>query len=306
MNLIDNVSPPSNFPKKSLRLIKEGLTNGRALLRADARVVFICGGSKKNSGTSARADYMEYARVHLPNFSFFEAEDVFTALTHDRKKDLLSLEKKFAKYSDCIIIITESAGAIAELGAFAMDDIVAKKVLAINDERYRTEESFIALGPIRKLDKISKFKPTIHTSFERILLVASDMEERLNRIPNSYRKNVELHSAKALATCEEKHRLLFLADMIALLCPLSYREFIGCMQYFYGTLEFDIQIEISMLEAIGLITRPGEFLIRTAGDYKHFYDYERIDLTRIRSQVIRHFHKQTLSRTAILTLRSGG
>ena len=300
------VRPPSSFPGEALALLKACLTNRQTRLRTDARVVFVCGGRRNSDDGCARRRLMEYAKVHLQEYSFFEAEDVFEALSQGRNTDLLSLEHKFADYSDCIIVITESAGSIAELGAFAMEKTVAKKVLAVNDMKYLGEESFIALGPIRKLDKCSLFKPAVHTDFERILLVAPDIADRLRKIPNRYRKKVVLDSAEALANCKKKQRLLFLADIIAVLSPLSLKELIECLQYFYDNWAVDIGIEIGLLQALGLITRPNGFLLRASGQYKLFYDYERLNLVKVRSQIVRHFHKWAPPRTAILTARSAG
>ena len=167
----------------------------------------------------------------------------------------MSLEKDFAGYSDCIIVIVESAGAIAELGAFAMEDKVARVVLAINSSTDLDPESFISLGPIRKLDRISIFKPVLHTNLEHILDVAKGIEERLeNEIQRSYRKRIDLSSFSKLYKCPPKYRLLFLYDCISMLCPLSLRELIGFLRSLYGAKGHPLTVDLGMLQALGLVT----------------------------------------------------
>lgn len=243
---------------------------------------------------------MRYAEKHLAEYRFFEAEQVFDVLARTRKTDLLSLEGKFAGYADCIIVIVESAGAIAELGAFAMKDEVARNVLAINSVTFRDDESFISLGPVRKLDRISIFKPVLHTNLEHVLDVAMDIEERLRKIRRSYRKRVDLSSFSKLKKCPPKHRMLFLYDCISMLCPVSFRELIGFLRFLYGSKGHQITVDLGMLKALGLITETEGFFLSTWPAEGLFFDWVGLNTTSLRADIIRHYQKHNRTRLECL------
>ena len=62
------------------------------------------------------------------------------------------MEAKLAGLSDIVIIIVESPGTLAELGAFSLSDPLRKKLLPLLDKKYRTGQSFVAVlhaGPTK-------------------------------------------------------------------------------------------------------------------------------------------------------------
>lgn len=77
--------------------------------------------------------------------------------------DLLTFEKILCKLSDEVLLIIESDGTKCELGAFAADDDLAKKLCIINDIEYENTNSFISQGPIRKVKEITG--PIIHVNY---------------------------------------------------------------------------------------------------------------------------------------------
>ena len=69
--------------------------------------------------------------------------------------NLLEFERDFAQICDLIILFSESEGSLAELGAFAMDDEISRKLLLVLEAKYYRENSFIKLGPIKILEDLS-------------------------------------------------------------------------------------------------------------------------------------------------------
>ena len=63
----------------------------------------------------------------------------------------MSLEHQITAIADKIVIVLESESALCELGAFTHKDL-RKKLVVINDSRFRASESFINTGPIAALD----------------------------------------------------------------------------------------------------------------------------------------------------------
>lgn len=84
-------------------------------------------------------------------------EDIFDELLYSsRSKDLLSLENLLADSVDVIVMIPESPGSFAELGAFANNENLRTKIVCIIDEKYKKNKSFINQGPIKLIKKANK------------------------------------------------------------------------------------------------------------------------------------------------------
>lgn len=85
-------------------------------------------------------------------------EDIFDELLYSSKtKDLLSLEGLLADSVDAVVIIPESPGSFAELGAFANDEKLRKKLICVVDEKYKKDKSFINQGPLKLVKKTNPF-----------------------------------------------------------------------------------------------------------------------------------------------------
>lgn len=84
-------------------------------------------------------------------------EDIFDELLYSsRSKDLMSLENLLADSVDVVLMSPESPGSFAELGAFANNEKLRKKMVCIIDEKYRKNKSFINQGPIKLIKKANK------------------------------------------------------------------------------------------------------------------------------------------------------
>jgi hypothetical protein len=157
------------------RLIRT-LTSPHYRFRSVGPVVFLCGGM----GSERRDTLAVFLRKQLPELKLFYAEPVWEAIAEREKLGALAMESQLAELADLVIIIVESPGTFAELGAFSQSADLREKLLPIIDKRYESEKkSFIATGPVHWVDAESRFAPTIYAPFESILLGA---EEILNRI----------------------------------------------------------------------------------------------------------------------------
>jgi hypothetical protein len=84
-------------------------------------------------------------------------EDIFDDLLYSSKRqDLLSLENMLADSVDVIVIIPESPGSFAELGAFANDAKLREKIICIIDSKFKKDKSFINEGPVKLVRKNNK------------------------------------------------------------------------------------------------------------------------------------------------------
>lgn len=91
-------------------------------------------------------------------FDIIYPEDIFDELLYSSKKiDLLSLEGLLADSVDAIVIIPESPGSFAELGAFANDEKLRKKLICVVDKKHQKDKSFINQGPLKLVKKENSF-----------------------------------------------------------------------------------------------------------------------------------------------------
>jgi len=283
--------------------IRAFLATKKLLLKIDSLIVFLCGAIKsEHHPLPVRDVLLEYARKHFKDFRFFRAEEVFQALSEGHGNDLLTIEDRIGKYSDCIVIICESESAFAELGAFTLKDELVKQVLIINDERYRNSKSFITQGPIARANQKSQFKPAVYANYEAVLKSAVEIHARLQKIRRDKRHAVSLATAADFKAAQPKLRLLFLADLVHIFFPISVKELEHLLQSFYGAGFSEINLELALLEGLGFIRKTKEgWLCYARNETSFFYDYyPGLRMPKLRAGVIRHYFKRDRNRMLAL------
>jgi len=150
-----------------------------------------------------------------PQLLVFYAEDVWSAISNQTKLSALEIEEMFASLSDIVPILVESPGAIAELGAFSLSKSLRKKLLPLVDKRYKNDTSFIRTGPIAWIDDESDFAPTIYADLTFVLSAASELINRLDRLPKPRGKSIKK------VTDNLKNVLFYLCDLVSVVGPCS-------------------------------------------------------------------------------------
>lgn len=189
-----------------------------------------------------------YLLKHVPELlGVFYAERVWEHISaHESQMTALQMEAELAKLADMVIVIVESPGTFAELGAFSLSDDLRAKMLAIVDSKHRTDESFILTGPVRWVDRDSAFRPTIFVPFETILDSVGEIEERIKRIPKPKSTKVADLSAS------RKHLLFFLCDLAAVTYPAT----IGILQHYVDKIvgpNIEIATLVGLAQAMDLL-----------------------------------------------------
>lgn len=112
--------------------------------------IFLCGGDVENhlSGRHLLSQFLAKAK----NVDVFYPEDLFDDLLAGQgQHSLLSLENILAEAVDVILLFPESPGSFTELGAFTNNEKLKKKLVCIQDIKFKAKRSFINYGPIRLL-----------------------------------------------------------------------------------------------------------------------------------------------------------
>ncbi|TQI81620.1 hypothetical protein FHU10_3452 [Serratia fonticola] len=112
------------------------------------KTIFLCGKDKSDK-KSLRYKFSVFLSQEK-NITLTYPEDLFEDLLEGQgRNSLLSLETQLADSVDLIVLIPESPGSFAELGAFSMDKNLAEKMLVMRLGEYKSGKSFINHGPIR-------------------------------------------------------------------------------------------------------------------------------------------------------------
>jgi len=143
----------------------------------------------------------------------FYADDVWAHISGRKALNALQMEDKLGQLSDAVIILVESPGTFAELGAFSLSSELRKKLLPIINKQFESELSFINSGPIRWVNQDSSFKPALYADFREILTVAPQIDDRLKSIPRPQFKNISDIASRP------KYLLFLLLDLLSVITP---------------------------------------------------------------------------------------
>lgn len=184
-----------------------------------AHVVLLCGGKVKYREHEEAPDPPIASLRHAitkaaVGYETYRPEDITDWHVDGMFKDLMSFEVDLAGICSLVAIVLESAGAIAELGAFSQLPELSKKIIAIKSRDFETAPhltSFINLGILRFI--LSSNDSAVRTypwslghpqsiSEEVIDDVVSDIQDELGKIPQSAVFKSSLNSHIVVLICE--------------------------------------------------------------------------------------------------------
>ena len=210
------------------------------------KIVFICGGKDENCPN--RTILEKYFEKHLPKHLLFRAEDAWAIISKTTTAtNALHLEEKLASFSDVVMILVESFGTVAELGAFSSSEPLRKKLLPILNKKNSSDESFINVGPVHWVNKDSKYKPCVEANFDSILTSMTDIEERISRTSweSGFSKNIVHGDYKY----SNKVMLFFLLHILVALGPISINEIVKITT---SVINYDDRINIGTILSLGV------------------------------------------------------
>lgn len=221
------------------------------------KIIFICGGDPKHHPN--RAVMEQYLKKHSKNILTFRAEFAWeTIISSHETVNALELEEWLADFSDVVIILVESFGTVAELGAFSMGTNLRKKLLPILDKNYKNDPSFINTGPVRWIDNDSRYGPSIFADFDCLLTSMPIVLERID-----VKRSKVYSSRKNDKTYGELHfsrkEILFLVVLVVIsIGPVEQKTVIDiCKKSFNikGSSDIgDLRFILSLTVALGLLS----------------------------------------------------
>lgn len=202
--------------------------------------IFLCGADMSNQG---QMRYRIAEKLKNLRFGFIYdiiyPEDIFDELLYSSKtKDLLSLEALLAESVDAIVLIPESPGSFTELGAFANDELLRKKMICVVNKKYKKDKSFINQGPLKLIKK--------ENNFGVVYVDPNTIETELDQLFSSLRK-----MKKGSLKKNDKISLLqldnFLLPSIYLLEPVTKETLVKLVGVATESVEFAFQTTTTSL-----------------------------------------------------------
>ena len=145
-------------------------------------IVLLCGGKvKQKLYPEAKSPPIQSLRhaisLESTDYEIFRPEEITTWQFDAVFKNLMDFEKDLASICSLVVIILESAGAIAELGAFSQLVDLSKKLIVIRSDDYSNDSSFINLGILRYIRAVH---PTSIKSYPWKIDTPQDITPRHN------------------------------------------------------------------------------------------------------------------------------
>lgn len=198
---------------------------------------------------------------------------------------------------------SESEGAIAELGAFCMDDVLCERLVVVIDKKHHSAISFISLGPIKLIQAVSDDSIFVvdsianKKSFETELESLADaLSAKFNSIPKT----------QNFISNRSRDQLLLLADLIELFCALTKKELKDLVEFMgveISPARFNQMI--NQLKLFELIIQPKKgsqnFLVTPTKDKRKNYlnyvaphGHVNFDRTRVKLKIYAELKKDNL------------
>ena len=123
-----------------------------------SKFIFLCGGLLADQQPDDYVSLRDFITKCGPlgaGGKFVLAEAANKLYESTKYKDLISFEEDVAKIAAIILVVAESPGSLAELGAFASYNPFKSNLRLIIPGKHEHEKSFIREGPVRRLQRLS-------------------------------------------------------------------------------------------------------------------------------------------------------
>ena len=279
--MLEVIKKKRNLRDKFLSL-RDSISKSKVLTPKNvSRFVFLCGANINNTTISARRSaIMEFAKRNLPHTQFFIAEEMFSTLRKEEKEgNMLDIENEISLFTDNIVVVLESVSSFAELGAFSHNNELRKKLIVINDSKFKGSESFINMGPLKAIEEASGKERIINYKMNK------DGVCRLDSIGDIYTPLSEIlekpiqgrSSAVKLDECNpgtnfDKKSAMMVHDLVYFSGPILHNELVEILLLIFGKHNFKVVEHAAILVAINSLTRTEEGFYKSSLG-KPYYKY---------------------------------
>ena len=195
-------------------------------------IVLLCGGVVKEKERPSDPDLPIYSvrgaiKEAFPNYELFRPEEIQHWQSDAVYQNLMDFEADLASICTVVVIILESAGSIAELGAFSQLEELSEKLIVIKSDDFnhpKYADSFINLGILRYLSRknedcvktypwtVTDYPDPLEIPPEIIGDIISDIQTKLDSITKEPVFKSKLRSHETVLIYELINRFIALKD----------------------------------------------------------------------------------------------
>lgn len=136
-------------------------------------------------------------------------------------QNLIEFERDAGSLSSCILLFSESYGAIAELGAFSMDETLCERLLVVVDKKHHPAISFVSLGPIKLLQAISEDSVFVVESIKDKNSFESELTSLAEALVTKF---ASIPKTQTFTSTRSRDQLLLIADLVELFGAITKKE----------------------------------------------------------------------------------
>jgi len=291
--MADQFSGPAGL--SLLTDLRQIFENKPVFQKRDRHIVFVCGGPTKARKKSMRRKFLEWSKSNFPEILPLLAEDAYKPTEfYDPPTtiDLADFEAIICDIADCVVLFPESAGSYAEIGYFAAKDGISRMVLVVNSLVLQSEDSFLSLGPIRRINRLSYLEPTI-----QLARLCRDFSPLKKRLKKRLRETVKTRRFVYKPYWELKYREKFLAafQLISILEPIDLEGLKTSFEQifrasFLASKEQELEHIVAILHAAGYVRSRDEFFMLAPGA-DPLLEFKGVEMRKIRSDVLYYYKK---------------
>ncbi|WP_148293766.1 retron St85 family effector protein [Azospirillum sp. B4] len=230
-------------------------------VRREGNIIFVCGGNKT---TDMRMQFAEYCKSHHPEFNVFFPEFAmknYFSSSVDEQFDIADFERLVGDLSHAVVLFPEAPGSYAEVGYFAAIKAISLKTILVMDSKFQGSDSFISMGPARKISSASKFHAAMQIDYSQPQF--SDIVKKIKKFEFSkYRKQLSFTTFKAMANYE---KFCLIYKCFHLLGIATISDIMFMMSSIFST-HFSRN---DVIKLTSILIGSGYLMQR--GDYGHYY-----------------------------------
>ena len=235
------------------------LKNALAVQRV-SNIIFLCGG---NNSDDMRICFKAYCEAKLPDYQIFMPEAAMGSIFSDdmhAQFDLADFEELVGDMSYAIVVFPEAPGSYAETGYFSAVPNLAEKCILVMDLNWQKSDSFLSLGPAKKIAEHSYFHPNINLDYTN-----PEFEDIVSRIRTRRTLKIKKHLSLDIFSELSPYEIAAMLHTIVHLCGIAT---ISDIQYLLAAI-FKNQFSLPKVQKL-LSVLVGSAYLRVIGGYGHF------------------------------------
>lgn len=204
-------------------IFKDAVSNENARVTQLPPIILVFGAKLGDPNTSARQMFMNWFDINYkhPLSSQIRTPEQFKDWNNfDGYSNLVDFEIDASNLTKVIVLFSESVSAVAELGSFCMDPGISERLFVILGRDEYNAPSFIANGPIKKIEQQHECSVCVLDSIE-----PNEMIKEIDSLVQSLEDKIDSFSKTQHFNPErDRDQFLLAADLIELFSALTAHE----------------------------------------------------------------------------------